>query len=1125
MVGEALGHYRIIEKIGRGGMGEVYRACDDRLDRDIALKVLSNGAIADEATRKRFHKEALILAKLNHPNIATIHDFTSQDGVDLLVMELISGKSLKELLSEGPLAEREVQRLGFQLADGLAAAHQLGVVHRDLKPSNIMVTTDGRLKILDFGLAKLVQGASRDLAEGSSEDNALRGTLPYMAPEQLKGKPVDGRTDIYAVGAVLYEMTTGQCPFLETNSAMLIDSILHKTPQPPCELNRLLSSGMQRIIMNALAKAPEDRQQSVHELRQGLEKLSLAAASQQPSTASLEPSQLEASERTALEIAHVLFFDLVQYSTLPMEDQRRRLRELHNIARTTTEFVRANCAKQLICLPTGDGMALVFFGDPEAPIRCAVEVSRAIAGKPELKLRMGVHSGPVYRVPDINAAANVAGGGINLAQRVMDSGEAGHILVSQAVADVLKQLSQWSSALHDLGEVEVKHGVRIRVFNFYMDGVGNPKTPSKVKTAKGPRKQGVAKRTPAQRPISASSRRQRAIRPLPLEQDHQNSTSKHTVEISLPKVSRRIWVSFAICIAVLGATTVYVPTLRHWLFHMGSARTSTPPNGIPSMDEGKHVIVLPFDVQGDRDTLSYIAEGLDEELSRKLSALPTLHIVSASAVEKQAKAQKIDLKGPAETIARNFGVNLIVHGTVQQGGGWTRINIDFDNVPDSGRLFTLPFSYSAADMNLLDLENQVYNSIVRVLHLRPSSQEQKRASNPTANNDAYGQYLQGYALSRHAGTQEINDSIGFYQRAIQEDQGFALAYVRLSEAYRRMYTRTSDPSWVHKAVESAQQAEKLNTELPEVHLALGDTFRQLGQTAKAVDEFECAKKLSPNSDQPWLRLGATYVAAGELDQAIDAYRKATQLDPYSLVNRNELGYAYYRQQKYDKALGEFHSIIDLDPGNYLGHMNSGAVYLAQGKYQDSIHEFEKALEVAHHATDDAEIHSDLGTAYFYEGRYSDAVKEDEKAVKISPNEYELVGNLADAYRWAGRKKQTREAYESAIELANKHLEINPSDTEALGSLSLYYAKDGDLIRAEDCIRRARLLDPSNAELILYEGTVQVMARERLEALESLKLALEKGYPPELLTVDPEFTSLRSNPEFEKLLKEYSGTSN
>ncbi|HJY92207.1 MAG TPA: serine/threonine-protein kinase [Candidatus Acidoferrum sp.] len=179
MIGEALGHYRIIKKIGSGGMGEVYRARDDKLDRDIALKTLPTGTLADEATRKRFRQEALILAKLNHPNIATIHEFGSQDGVDFLVMELISGKSLKEILSQGPLAEKQIQRLGLQLADGLEAAHQHGVVHRDLKPANIMITSDGRLKILDFGLAKLVQDTFPEMAQSSTKGDAVPGTMPH----------------------------------------------------------------------------------------------------------------------------------------------------------------------------------------------------------------------------------------------------------------------------------------------------------------------------------------------------------------------------------------------------------------------------------------------------------------------------------------------------------------------------------------------------------------------------------------------------------------------------------------------------------------------------------------------------------------------------------------------------------------------------------------------------------------------------------------------------------------------------------------------------------------------------------------------------------------------------------
>ena len=181
-----------------------------------------------------------------------------------------------------------------------------------------------------------------------------------------------------------------------------------------------------------------------------------------------------------LEIAHVLFIDIVGYSKLPMDHQREQVEALQQVTSSTSEFTRAKSQEQLITLPTGDGMALVFFGSAEAPVMCSIELTQKLSGNPELKLRMGLHTGPVYRIADINANRNVSGGGINIAQRVMDCGDAGHILVSAALASVLKQVSVWSSALHDLGEVQVKHGVRVHVFNLLQDGVGNADTPAAV---------------------------------------------------------------------------------------------------------------------------------------------------------------------------------------------------------------------------------------------------------------------------------------------------------------------------------------------------------------------------------------------------------------------------------------------------------------------------------------------------------------------------------------------------------------------------------------------------------------------------------------------------------------------
>jgi eukaryotic-like serine/threonine-protein kinase len=274
MIGQTISHYRIVEKIGVGGMGEVYRARDEHLARDVAIKVLQPGTLMDESARKHFHREGRILSQLNHPNIATVHDFDTQQGVDFLVMEFIPGITLSERLAARPLPEKEVLRLSVQLAEGLSAAHDHGVVHRDLKPGNLRVTSDGRLKILDFGLAKLrlpvMAGAT---TESLSETKAIAGTLPYMAPEQLLGGEIDARTDIYAAGLVLYEMATGKRPFAEVKRSQLIGAILRRPPRSPTALNPRVSPELERIIEKCLEKEPENRYQSAKELAIDLQRL------------------------------------------------------------------------------------------------------------------------------------------------------------------------------------------------------------------------------------------------------------------------------------------------------------------------------------------------------------------------------------------------------------------------------------------------------------------------------------------------------------------------------------------------------------------------------------------------------------------------------------------------------------------------------------------------------------------------------------------------------------------------------------------------------------------------------------------------------------------------------------
>jgi TolB-like protein/Flp pilus assembly protein TadD len=266
MLGKTLSHYTLQNKLGAGGMGVVYVARDERLGRDVALKLLPQAALADEPSRARFRREAMALSRLNHPNIATVHDFDSQDGFDFLVMELVEGETLAERLNRGAATEGEAIALCIQIAEALEDAHERGVVHRDLKPSNIMVGPKGRVKVLDFGLARLLK--SEDVVEtvSVSATGTWSGTLPYMPPEQLDGEKVDGRSDLYALGAILYELATGRRAFPATNAAKLLNAVLNEKPAPPSTLREGLSQAFDAAVLRALEKDPALRHPTARSL-------------------------------------------------------------------------------------------------------------------------------------------------------------------------------------------------------------------------------------------------------------------------------------------------------------------------------------------------------------------------------------------------------------------------------------------------------------------------------------------------------------------------------------------------------------------------------------------------------------------------------------------------------------------------------------------------------------------------------------------------------------------------------------------------------------------------------------------------------------------------------------------
>jgi serine/threonine-protein kinase len=279
--GQVLGHFRLIEEIGAGGMGIVYRAWDTRLEREVAVKVLNPKTLIDNAARKRFRREALMLSKLNHPNVESVYDFHTENGVDYLVLEYVPGMSLDDRVETGALTEKDVLAIGIQLASGLAAAHEQRIIHRDLKPGNLRLTPQNTLKILDFGLAELFVPGDETVTQTDSVQSPMAGTPAYLSPEQVEGREPDVRSDIYSAGVVLYQLVTGTLPYPKRASS-LRDAIVHLTPPHPSSRNKKISGPFESIILKCLEKDPDLRYQSATELLDDLREIDRMSGPHRP---------------------------------------------------------------------------------------------------------------------------------------------------------------------------------------------------------------------------------------------------------------------------------------------------------------------------------------------------------------------------------------------------------------------------------------------------------------------------------------------------------------------------------------------------------------------------------------------------------------------------------------------------------------------------------------------------------------------------------------------------------------------------------------------------------------------------------------------------------------------------
>ena len=372
--------YLVEKELGRGNIGVVYLARDQQIHlRPVVIKILQEQSAW---FRKKFRQEIEALARLNHPGIVGIHDTgETPDGKMFLVMQFVNGSDLRSFIPKEGMPPERVAGIMKQVGQALTAAHDQGICHRDLKPANIMLERTGpeseQAKIIDFGIA-----AVRDSEVTTNwETSTIAGSLAYMAPEQLKGQP-SAASDIYALGVIAYEMVTGRLPFLPQSSVHLYQMQQQGVRLKPMDLRPDLPEAAQAVILQALSFDPAVRPAPAREFGDQLAR----------ALTDINKPQPEPPPSSILEIAHVLFMDLVGYSTLTIDRQTSLLQQLQEIVRATPEFQRAQAANRLIRLPTGDGMALVFFQDPIAPVQCALNIACALKSRPDIKLRIGIGS-------------------------------------------------------------------------------------------------------------------------------------------------------------------------------------------------------------------------------------------------------------------------------------------------------------------------------------------------------------------------------------------------------------------------------------------------------------------------------------------------------------------------------------------------------------------------------------------------------------------------------------------------------------------------------------------------------------------------------------------------------------
>jgi serine/threonine-protein kinase len=562
-----------------------------------------------------------------------------------------------------------------------------------------------------------------------------------------------------------------------------------------------------------------------------------------------------------LEIAHLLLIDVVGYSKLLVNEQIELLEQLNQIVRSTDCFRAAERAGKLIRIPTGDGMALLFFGSPEEPVQCALEISGALRAHPQIALRMGIHSGPVNQITDVNDRSNFAGAGINVAQRVMDCGDAGHILLSKHVADDLAQYRHWRPYLQDLGECEGKHGLRIHVMNLCKEGLGNAAVP--LKLTRGHRwKQEDAMVWPV---------------------------------MSMPRLG---WKT----IAALTLSVLAVAIGLSIFLHQPGKPRPTPggPVAAGTIPE-KGIAVLPFQNLSDDQQNAYFAVGVQDEILNDLARVAALKVISRTSVAQYRSGPERNLR----EIANQLGVSHILEGSVQRVGDRVRVNVQLIDARIDGHVWGEHYDRDVSD--IFALESELAQKIVAQLQAKLSPAEKAALrEQPTANLAAYDRYLKakvllGITTFSTRARENLLAALQFLDEAVALDPAFFLAYYQVAVVNDRLYSLGLDRTPKRLALGDAaiQQMVRLRPDAGETHLARAQHFyRGYLDYDRARQELVLARATLPNEPAIYEISGYIDRRQGRWEESIRDLERALELDPRNLFTLQQLSLTYQKLRRF-----------------------------------------------------------------------------------------------------------------------------------------------------------------------------------------------------------------------------------